>query len=358
MPIDSPFPWRAVKRTVNAKGEITSTTETLAGRDPKDAPPVGVPLATSTLFDKEGRVSAQWVKTGPEHLDPKHVAKVLLDEIARPMERAPIIFNIGGGPHVDDLMTVIPIGDLHMGMLAWAPETGANWDIKIAENTLTEAFRRLLPRTPKCSKGVVLNLGDFSHYDSPEPMTPRGRHLLDAAGRWQKMVRAGLRVKKRVIEMAAAWYGELRVVELPGNHDPFQSTVVSEAFALHYEDNPRITVDTSASPYRYLKFGNCLLGMTHGDLCKPEALGEIMAADRPEDWGMTTFRMWLTGHIHSHNGRDLRRVTWESFRTLAPADAWAHRMGYRSLRDLHALTFSRHGLYERVLVNPDMMGEP
>jgi hypothetical protein len=67
-----------------------------------------------------------------------------------------------------------------------------------------------------------------------------------------------------------------------------------------------------------------------------------MAADRPQDWGLTTERHWYCGHIH-HKDHDKEHpgVTIETFRTLAPKDAWHAGQGYRSGRDMHCIVHHR-----------------
>jgi len=77
-----------------------------------------------------------------------------------------------------------------------------------------------------------------------------------------------------------------------------------------------------------------LIGSTHGDMAKPDKLPQIMAADKPKEWGSTKHRYWYTGHIHTRNVIESAGCTWESFRTLAAKDAWHSGMGYRSGRDM------------------------
>jgi hypothetical protein len=113
------------------------------------------------------------------------------------------------------------------------------------------------------------------------------------------------------------------------------------ALAQFYERNRRVEFDESPARYHYHRFGKCLIGVTHGDQTKPTELGEIMAADRPQDWGETDHRYWFTGHIHTKTMHDLRGVDVRSFRTLAASDAWSHGAGYRSRRDMQRITLHR-----------------
>src|SRR5580704_2277685 len=63
----------------------------------------------------------------------------------------------------DDRLVVYPLGDPHIGMLAWANEVGESFDLRIAENELCECMRQLVARSPASNEAVVTNLGDFWH---------------------------------------------------------------------------------------------------------------------------------------------------------------------------------------------------
>ena len=182
-------------------------------------------------------------------------------------------------------MANYPVGDHHMGMLSWRPETGDSYDIEIAERLLTRAFQHLVPLAPRCRRALIPFLGDLFHYDSQVPETPHGKHKLDADSRYQKMIRAGRRMIQNCIRIVAEWHEQVDVIFLPGNHDPYSMTIIAEMFAALYEENPRITINTVPRLYRYSQFGKVLFGFTHGDLCKPEALPQIMAADCPPNGG-------------------------------------------------------------------------
>ena len=348
--------WRTVQKTVDAKGNIKSTVSVRRGRKPSAAPAIGNPVASSTLYDREGRVTAQWVKTQPDKSDPELFARTLLAELKVEIPRVPLIVSRDPDWYTDKLMACYPVGDHHLGMLSWRPETGASYDLEIGERLLTRAFQHLIPRAPRCERAVVAFLGDFFHYDGEVPETPHGKHKLDADSRYQKMIRAGRRAIQTVIGLAADWHDEVLVIFEPGNHDPHTMTIMSEMFAAVYEANPRITIDTTPSVYHYFQFGKNLVGTHHGDLTKPERLPLIMAHDRPEAWGSSTYRTWWTGHLHHDMRRDIEGVRVERFRVLPPADAWAHNRGYRSIRDMQALVLHADGgEVARYTVNPKML---
>lgn len=347
--------WRQKQRTMDGDGNLKSLVEVATGRDPADAPPIGTPVATSTLYNNEGQVTAQWIKTRPVQQDPREILLLLRDELTNSVPRiAP--FECWSGQRAENLATWYRVGDHHMGMLSWRPETGASYDLSIGEALLTKAFQRLVAVTPKCDTGGIYFSGDFAHYDSQQPVTPKNRNLLDADSRWRKMVRAVIRVMRTQIDMVALWHKTVHIEIMPGNHDPFLMTVLAEALAVYYEKNPRIIINTDASPYHYHRFGNCLIGFTHGDLCKPEKLPGIMTVDRAKDWGETQHRFWWTGHTHQEVARDFPGVSWESCRILPPVDAWAHGAGYRSTRGMSAVVLDHEfGWQSRHDVNPAML---
>ena len=117
-----------------------------------------------------------------------------------------------------------------------------------------------------------------------------------------------------------------------------------ESMALYFARNPRVNILSSAGKFFFYEFGSVLLGVTHGDTGKPAKLAGVMAADQPEAWGRTKHRHWLTGHVHNESRLEMAGVTWETFRTLAPTDAWARAAGYRSGRDMQSIVYHRkHG---------------
>lgn len=337
-----------------------------AGRDPSEVVQLADPkkiTKVSTLYDQQGNVTQQWVAEKPEEAHREALWRLFAAELAEALPRAK---PRKGPAHVSDqLMAVYPVGDHHMGMLAWDKETGADYDLDIAERLLTGATDRLMAATPACSQALIVFLGDFLHYDSFEAVTPASRNLLDADSRFPKMVRASVRAIRYMVTAALVRHQKVDIIIEIGNHDPSSSIFLMECLANIYESEPRVTVDTSPMHYHYFAFGNVLIGVHHGHEAKMENLPLIMATDKPDLWGRARYRYWYTGHIHSQKtkvvvsqGADHPGCTVESFRILAPPDAWASQKGYRSIRDMKAIVHHREfGEIERHTVNPSMMTE-
>lgn len=311
---------------------------------------------TSTLYDADGNVRAQWVKTREDADRQRLMFEAMVEAVTADLPRyKPVKCTAHWRA---DLMTVYPMGDPHFGMLSWGRETGEDWDLEIAERIHCSAVSALVEASPASEQAVVVNLGDGFHYDSLAAVTPRSGHHLDADGRYAKMIEIGTRAMRRCIDSALTKHGRVHVICVPGNHDETGALWLSRLLATCYEREPRVTVDTNPSLYAFHRFGRVLLGVHHGHACKPQNLPGVMAVDRAEDWGQTLHRHWLTGHIHHESKKEYAGCTVESFGTLAAKDAWAHSSGYRSERSMQSIVYhAEHGEVGRGKVNARMFEE-
>jgi|TARA_R110000824_G_scaffold7972_4_gene36396 hypothetical protein len=308
----------------------------------------------STLYNADGEQRAQWVKTTAESENQEHLKEAIIDCFTEWKGKGKI--TPAPKSTEDDLLTVYPMGDPHIGMYAWAAETGTDFDLDIAENNLIEAVDRLVSCSPKTKTAIILNLGDFFHSDTMDNKTRRSGVPLDVDTRWSKVLRVGVRAMMRCIESAAKRHETVIVKNLIGNHDDHTSQMLSLALSLFYEKSERIQVDDQPAKFWFHRFGKVLIGAGHGDTAKPNALPGIMATDRAEDWGNTKHRYWYTGHIHNQQVIEYPGVIWESFRTLAGKDAWHAAQGYRSGRDMYAIVHSKEfGEIERHRVDISML---
>lgn len=324
--------------------------------DPRRDPALHVPTAphgyhlrgVSTLVNGEGVPVQQWIKTTQDREQDK------LDALLDAIRSLPDSFRAAHKPQRGpdrcdgDLLCVYPVADPHIGMYSWHRETGADYDIAIAEQLHVEAIRRLTSVAPSAKQALVIDVGDFFHCDSDLARTERAGNTLDTDKRWSKVLRVGVRVMRAMIDAALAKHESVRVICEIGNHDPRSSLMLALALDAFYGSDSRVAVDTSEEPFHWHRFGKCLIGVTHGADTKPAQLAGIMATDRPEDWGATKHRYWYTGHVHRESAQEFPGCVVESFRTLAPRDAWAHRMGYRGDRDMRVDVLHReHGRITR-----------
>lgn len=336
--------------------------------DMKHSIPDGYMLkGMSTLYDAQtGEPKIQWVKTQEDKARQHEMFMEIVDELTNGIPRAnPVPWPSASTVTSNNFLATYPVGDHHLGMLAWGEETmDADYDIGIGERLLQTATNYLANTAAQAEHGLIVFLGDFMHYDSFIAETPTSRNALDADSRFPKMVRAAIRSMRYMVERALTVHRDVHVIVEIGNHDLSSSIFLMECLANVYENEPRVTIDTSPSHYHYHRFGKNLLGVHHGHGTKMQNLPMIMATDRPQDWGDTIHRLWMTGHIHTSktqaamSAQDFSGCRVESFNILAPTDAWAAQKGYRSTRNMQMIMFhAEHGEVCRNTVNPAMLGE-
>lgn len=303
--------------------------------------PARAVYATSTLIrGEEGSdVVLQWVK---EKVEINH-AQRWQEAIESALANVKPIARVAGTKKLrsSDLMAAYPIGDMHCGMYSWKAETGADYDLKISKTLLRTAVGHLLDVTPDTETGLFIDVGDFLHVDNIKNETARSGHTLDVDTRYQLMIESAIEMLCLAISEGLKKHKRVKIIVTPGNHNDIGAQWLALSLRKIYEKNPRVEVDRTPGKFHYHQFGKVLIGVTHGDTGKPEKLSHVMSADQPELWGQTAFRYWITGHVHHRSQLELPGVMWETFRTLAPRDAWAQAAGFRSGRDMTSIVFHR-----------------
>lgn len=311
---------------------------------------------TSTYYDEDGKVRGQWVKTTQDKAEMaellKEFALGLAEEVKglAPLTKPPAATD-------DDLLSVYPMGDPHVGMMAWWEETGNNFNLKIAERLTCAAVDRLVSSAPASRRALLLNLGDMFHADNQSNVTRSG-HQLDVDGRWKKVLQVGLRAMVHCIRRLLEKHAEVLVRINSGNHDGHTSYALALMLDCYFHGEPRVIIDLSPAATWYLHFGNNLIGSTHGDTIKGKDMMGVMAADKAAEWGQTRHRYWYVGHVHHQDVKEYPGGVVEYFRTLAARDAWHAGQGYRAGRDMRLIVLHReHGEIERHRCDIAMLDE-
>ena len=349
--------WRTTQRTLNKDGRVISEQQR---RVPTLVPveiPNGRTKFTTTIYDAEGLPARQFVRVEPEKAGGEAAWASLFEAMSQRFERpAPLQAPPVGLLTNADLLTTYPVGDHHLGMLSWAPETGADYDLDISQRLFLAAMDNLVERSPLTDTALIPILGDFFHYDSFKAITPEHRNLLDSDTRYPKMIEAGYKIVRRAIDLALMKHQQVWVICEIGNHDEASSVHFAIALRQIYENEPRVHVDTSPRNCHYFRFGSVLLGTTHGDKLKLPDLPLTMATDMPVEWGETQYRYWYTGHRHNDRVLEVMGIHVEQFGVLAPGDAYNRNAGYRAGRSMKAITYHKdYGEVSRLIVNPMML---
>lgn len=322
-----------------------------------DSPlPAGLRLKGVSTLTRNAAGEPQWIKADEDKAAQAELMRAAVEAMA---EKIPREKPRPAPRHVDaSLLNCYVLTDYHLGMLAWAPETGADWDTDIAERMLADWFAAAIAQAPPAETAVFAQLGDFLHWDGMDAVTPASKHLLDADTRFQRLVRVAIRVVRRVIGMLLARHQRVVVLMAEGNHDPASSIWLREWLAASFEDEPRVTVDTSADPYYCVEHGATALFFHHGHKRKPANIDTVFAAKFREVFGRTKYAYAHMGHLHHVDVKETHLMVVEQHQTLAAKDAYASRGGWMSDRSAQVITYhDRHGEVGRVRLSASMFAE-
>jgi hypothetical protein len=308
----------------------------------------------STYYDEEGKVRGQWVKSSADEEAREEARRIAFEALSQELPRLAAI----PAPAVamDSLCTVYTLTDSHVGAYCWAPESGEDWDLDIAERTLAGCFEKMIAASPDSRVAVVAQLGDFLHQDGIRAVTPTSEHLLDADGRFEKVIKIAIRILRRVVDMSLAKHEKVIVLMAEGNHDITSSIWLRTMFSALYENEPRVEVIGSPLPNYVYQHGQTMLAWHHGHLSKNDKLPMLFAAQFPKIWGSTTKRYAHTGHRHhveekEHTGMHVMQHT-----TLTARDAYAARGGWLSDRAVTAVTYhDKFGKHSTATICPEML---
>lgn len=305
----------------------------------------------TTEYSADGEVNKQWVKVSADRQNK-------FDLLVGAMEAAAESWHgtakkTAPPKYADkDLMCVYPFGDPHVGLFAWAEETGdKDFDLKAAEKVMYGAVDHLVDLAPPAQEAVLVSVGDLFHADNMSNRTTRSGHPLDVDTRYQKVYQIALATILRCIDRCLEKHKKVRFISAVGNHDDVSAYTLAVAVSAFYAKEPRVEVDLTPGKFHWHRFGKNLIGVTHGDTCKPAKLPMVMAADRAQDWGETTERRWYVGHLHHDHVVEHPGCVVETIRTLTPRDAYASAGGWRSGQDMKLDVYHKeHGLINRHLV--------
>jgi len=234
------------------------------------------------------------------------------------------------------LLLELNIFDLHLGKVSWSEETSYDYNLEIASNIFNQCIDEFIEETSnKNIEKIVFPIGnDFFNSDKAHPFnsTTKGTPQEEDA-RWQKTFRLGRQLVvdaiNRLINIAP-----VDIIMVPGNHDFERNFYLGDSLEGWFYNNENVTVDNSANPRKYYKYGEVLIGYTHGNEEKIIDLPLIMANEQPQEWAMSTFREFHLGHEHRKkeikfkSTEEYQGVIIRYFNSLSATDSWHHRRGY------------------------------
>lgn len=231
----------------------------------------------------------------------------------------------------------ISLFDAHFGKLAWAEESGADYDLKIAENIYLNAVDDLLTRSSIFDiERVLFPIGqDFFNVDNWKGETSNGTLVESTDDRFTKIFSVGVEAIKSSL-MRCRDIAPVHVLWSPGNHDRSTSwylckTIQQFCIGSRITD---ITFDLGPNQRKYELYGNTLLGFTHSCDEKMIDLPLIMAREEKELWSKAEFHQWHVGHYHKK--KEMRFIAGDTFNgvsvqilpSLTATDSYHYRNGW------------------------------
>lgn len=294
-----------------------------------------------------------WIKTKVEDEHRRFVMQETVEALKEDLPKYEPVVYVGNGNA--KLLNLYVVTDYHLGMKSWHEETGADWDMEIAEGLLLDWLGTAVSHAPNADMAILANLGDLMHWDGYDAVTPAHRHILDADTRFQKLVRVAIRTIRKMIQMLLEKHKQVHVLMADANHDPASGAWLRELLASVYEEDPRITVDVSADTYYCYEHGDTSLFFHHGHKKGVADVDRVFAGKYRQVFGRTKFAYAHLGHLHSSELKESQLMIVERHRTLAAADAYAAKGGWLSGREAKVITYSKeYGEVFRITINPEM----
>jgi len=249
--------------------------------------------------------------------------------VAEMKKHAPVYPKIVYPKHKEAHLLVIDPADIHFGKLATAYESGDDYNIKIAKKRVLEGVAGLLSKAQGFSIDKILFVigNDVLHIDNPQRKTTAGTPQ-DTDGMWFE---AFLKAKETIVEVIESLIpiAPVHIQYDPSNHDYMSGFYFADTINSWFHNCESVTFNTSISHRKYFKYGNSLIGTTHGDGAKTADLPLLMAQESAADWSQTTHRYFYIHHLHHKIKNDHIGVTVESLRSASGTDSWHHRNGYQ-----------------------------
>lgn len=266
-----------------------------------------------------------WLRRRVEVQDAKRAIAELMEQAKtsiKSLVRAPRlrVEQLGPSPY----MLELSVYDHHFGKLAWGQETGhESYDLKIAEKLFRRAVTALIERTRGFTFGKVLFVvgQDILNADNKQNTTTRGTPQ-SVDGRYHKSFSVVQRVLIDTVELLRTIAPEVLVVIVPGNHDEVAAWHLGNSLDTYFHNVPGVTVDNAPTMRKYVRHGNNLIMITHGDKGKKADYPQVMAHEQPVAWGETTNREVHVGHIHQTRVQEFFGVRVRTLPALCPPDAW------------------------------------
>lgn len=224
-------------------------------------------------------------------------------------------------------LLIVDPADVHIGKIASSFETGEEYNNQIAVQRVREGIRGIISKSKGFNIEKILFIGgnDILHIDTPNRTTTSGTPQ-DTDDMWYNNFLLAKDVYIETIDYLLE-VADVHFVFNPSNHDYMSGFFLADVIKTYYKDCPNITFDCSMAHRKYYRYGNNLIGTTHGDGAKQADLPLLMAHES-KDWSQCKHKYIYGHHVHHKIAKDYIGVTFETLRSPSGTDSWHMKNGY------------------------------
>lgn len=305
-----------------------------------------------------------FVKNNQEVMDYDELRDKLIEDLKA---YAPNPVPLKRDNNKENLLVVDP-ADIHIGKLAIVEETGdKKYDIEIAYKRVLTGVVDIINKAKNFGlEHIVVVVGnDILHIDTPRRTTTSGTPQ-DTDGQWWEMFVSARNLYVEIIETAKQ-VANVTVVYCPSNHDYMMGFGLIDSLYSWYRQDSNVVISHYGKSIRhrkYVKYGNNLIGFTHGDGAKNKDLSNLMQYEAKQMWADCKFAYWYVHHMH-HKYRQVNNIDIEKdhigitvigtygdigehntciecVRSPSPADSWHSRNGYINTQAIEGFIHNVH----------------
>lgn len=225
-------------------------------------------------------------------------------------------------------LLVVDPADIHIGKLSSAFETGEDYNVDIAVKRVMEGVYGIIEKSSGFKKDRIMYVigNDILHVDTPKRQTTSGTPQ-DTDGMWYDNFLIAKQMHIEIIEVLRE-IADVYVQYDPSNHDYTNGFFLADTINSWFSKDKAVVFNCSIAHRKYFRYGNNLIGTTHGDGAKEADLPMLMAHESGLDWSECKHKYFYVHHLHHKRSRDYMGVNVETLRSPSGTDSWHHRNGY------------------------------
>lgn len=231
--------------------------------------------------------------------------------------------------------------DIHLGSLTRKEETGIDYNLDIARDTLLESTRFHLNFIGNFDpEKIVMPIGsDFFNVDTVNNTTTKGTFQSEDST-WKHTFDFGCRLMIASIDLHKR-IAPVEVLVIIGNHDTQRSFALGAFLTAWYRNDPLVTINNDPTIRKYFSWGTTLIGLSHGEEKRGTNYLGLMNLEAREHCGTAVFKEFHLGHKHHLDVKEDLGFRVRGLGGLTATDEWHSKMGYGAIRESQAFIINR-----------------